>query len=213
MQYESPDYEGLVIVTGEKARPGAFYVPTFEQSLSQIANQAYGVGTLSFVLRINKSQWNRDHCVYRVKSGKCYSKTSSSSLALSQNNFGDGAWIALCQSDTQSDAAALGLHYPMIWVPGVHGEEPEDLALDPGPTSPTPLKPGLTLGEPEAEVLDPIITLTPEVPGRGEPVLDDPQRGGEGEGGIPGWVIGVGVGALVLGGAAVLIAKSRKKGG
>lgn len=209
-------YEGLVVIVGEPAKAGAFYVPVFSESISKIANQAYGVGTLPFSLRINKSAWNRANCVYRVKSGKCYSKRVSSSLSLSQNNFGDGAWLALCQADTQDFARDLGFKYPMIWVPGPGGEEPEDLAKDPGVPKTDPVKVvktpgGLHSGAPEAK--EPALIVGP-----GDPMYGIPEDEGDDgygnleptKGGLPGWVIGVGIGTAVLGIAAVAYSKSKK---
>lgn len=193
MILNSPHYEGLSIYVAEKPIAGSFYCPKSSDTLSYIANWAYGAGTLPLVLRINKSAWNRANCVYRKNSTKCSSSKVPSALALSQNSFADGAWLALCQSDKQSWAASLGLNYPVFWVPGPNGEEPEDLATKPQVPIPgvvfTPGVPGAGTA-----VFTPGVT---DVPGTAEftPGFVDDVPGVESEKSYLPWIIG---GALLL---------------
>jgi hypothetical protein len=134
MQLDHPQFPGLKIVTGEKAQAGAWYVPTSGQTLSHIANQAYGVGALPMVLKIDKSLWNRANLIYRKTSANCYSQQVDSGLALSQSSFAAGAWIALCQQDTPSWAVAMGFNFPPVWLPPAGtDEQPGDLVGGGGP--------------------------------------------------------------------------------
>jgi LPXTG-motif cell wall-anchored protein len=125
---KSPHYQGLSIYVGENPIPGAFYCPKSGENLSVIANKAYKSGTITPVLRINKSEWNIANCAYRQKSANCYSKHVDPTLARGQSGWGDGAWIALCQADAQDWAKQLGLAMPVIWIPTAKGEDPDDLA-------------------------------------------------------------------------------------
>jgi len=198
-----PMYPGLQGVVNEKARAGYFFVVTPGLNLSKIANQAYGVGTLQYALKINKSAWNRANCAYRRSSSNCNSPRVDSNLALRQNHFGDGAWLALCPRDTQAWAQDLGAILPVIWVPGPNGEEPEDYV---GPADGLPdVIPIIPEGEDDFPLDSEDDSFdAPEgfVEGDGEPVA---------RGGNWGWVVGVvGLGLSIGLAALVTSPKGRK---
>ena len=182
MLVDVPMYPGLQGVVGENARPGHFFVVSPGLNLSRIANQAYGVGTLQYALRINKSAWNRGNCAYRRSSSNCNSTRVSSDLALTQNHFGDGAWLSLCPRDTQEWAANLGAVLPVIWVPGPNGEEPEDYVGEPDGF--TPEVPIDIPGETPVPDDDPLGPSAPEGFVEGDPT-PAPRRSNW------GWIVGV----------------------
>ena len=127
MIIDHPNYPGLKIYQGQPPTPGSFYVPAAGRNLSKIANSAYGAGTLAYVLKINRSPWNMANCVYRKSSTSCTSKVVPGSGAVHQSSFADGTWLALCPGDRQQWASQLGFAYPVIWIPGLSGEEPDQL--------------------------------------------------------------------------------------
>jgi hypothetical protein len=134
-----PIYKSLDIIvahsSSDEAVAGAFYVPVYGDTLSQISVDAYGMITFSNVMLINRSKYNREHCIYRASSSNCGSKKVSGSLALSQTGYGDGAWLSLCNVDKyglDGLGTALGTAYQVIWVPTQDGLEPGDLDDTPG---------------------------------------------------------------------------------
>ena len=175
-----PGYAGYNLYVGEfPAEGGAFYSPAYGHTLSKLANRVYGVGTLTYVLWINKAMWNRQNCVYRVDSTSCKSQVVDSSQVANQSSWG-GPWIALCPRDVIGQAAAMGLAYPIIWVPAFKGDEPQPgLEVEFG----DPILP-----EPEIPEIPGISLVIPPI-GDGEDTPEPPgeeQHAGIGEG-IPWW--------------------------
>jgi hypothetical protein len=205
-----PTYGGLRIYEASKyevARAGAFFVTRSGMTLSHIAKQAYGDGKLGATLRINKSQWNRENCVYRLSSTSCKSKVVAGILALSQSTWDSGAWLALCPGDKNALATQLALGYPVIWVPTVDGKEPWDFAVTPIPTSPIG-----TVKMPDLSKLIPGIKGA--LPGLGDE--DEPEKPGEPEpepepikAGFPWWVAVIVAGTII--GTALYVNREGKK--
>lgn len=195
-----PNYPGLLIIVSSttapvKASAGAFYVTHKGKVLSHIALDAYGSGKLSAVLRINRSAYNQQHCVYRAKSTTCKSPVVSGSMAQAQTTWADGAWLALCLADragTDGLGNLLGTDYQVIWVPPMTGEEPWDLVQ--------PKQPGL----PDLPGIKPGPGVTPVDPTQPEEPPEPPKKAG-----FPWWLGLIGLGALVT--VAVAAARSRKK--
>lgn len=185
-----PGYPGYNLYIGEfpSKGGGAFYSPAYGHTLSKLANRVYGVGTISYVLRINKAQWNRANCVYRKDSASCKSKIVDSSKVATQSGW-EGPWISLCPADTRGQAQAMGLEYPIVWVPTFKGEEPEPGVVIEDPEIPLP-EGNLVLPDPDIPDVD--INL-PEWPEGEEP---EEEHAGVGSG-IPWWVW-----LLLLGGGA-----------
>lgn len=129
-----PVYKSLDIIvaqsSSDKAVAGAFYVPVYGDTLSQLSVDAYGMITFSNVMLINKSKYNREHCIYRASSSNCGSKKVSGNLALSQTSYSDGAWLSLCNVDKaglDGLGTSLGTAYQVLWIPTQDGLEPGDL--------------------------------------------------------------------------------------
>lgn len=120
MASKHPDYPNLDVLmgaAGELPRAGAFYAVKKDDTLIKIAKHAYGVGNLAIAMRINKSEWNKTHCIYREDSLKCTSKKVDPSKG----------WLALCPP------------YPIIWIPSDQYPEPTLLPDVPGlPDLPAP---------------------------------------------------------------------------
>ena len=199
MQLPHPQHPTLKIIVGEKAKAGAWFVPSSGQTMSQIANQAYSSGVLAMVLRINKSKWNRDNLIYRRESTNCASPKVNSTLALSQSSFAPGAWVALCQQDTPSWAMGMGFPFPPVWIPGLHGEEPSDFASSPEIVN---LAPGFG-GDTEPPPTAVFMPGDPQEPSQPR----QPSQGGF------RWYHGLAIGGGVLAVVGIAWAASRKKRG
>jgi len=216
MILDSPQFFGLKIYVSEKPVPGSFYSPKSGDTLSHIANWAYGVGALPFVLRINKSAWNNANCVYRKKSTSCTSAKAPTGMGATQSNWGDGAWLALCSGDRQSWATGLGLSFPVIWVPGLSGEEPEDLADEPivvAPIEPPDDGPVVVIKPPSGGGGVSLIPAIPEddIP----PITVSPIQPGNGNGNWGStcpWIL-AGILVIGVGGAIYYAHKQGKHGG
>lgn len=136
---QMPGYSNYDVYVGEfPPAGGCFYSPAYGHNLSKLANRVYGVGTLPFVLQINKSAWNIEHCVYRMNpdnpgSTSCKSpKVDPGEAGIGSMSSWNGPWIALCPGQVNqkiegvpiNPAAAMGLQYPVLWVPAEKGDEP-----------------------------------------------------------------------------------------
>jgi len=205
-----PQYTSLNIYfgsKGEKARAGAFYVPTKGQTLSTIARAAYGSGKLASVLKINRSLWNIHNCVYRISSSRCTSAKVTGAKAITHNNWNDGAWLALCPKDRNDLAISRGFAYPVIWIPTTDGKEPKDFGESFTPGVGVGLGIGTGDGGGATVITSPGIGLGTGT-GNGEPVEETPEMQ---KAGFPLW--GIALAALGLGGAFIYYSvKKRKKG-
>lgn len=233
--YQHPGYPHLNIIEAQSAsdfpQQGAFFVTEKNLVLSEIAKRAYGAPTagstyLTLTKRINRSRYNMAKCYYRRESGNCYSPRVSSELALSTNNWGAGAWLALCNVDrygVDGLGLQLGTKYQVIWIPPASGEEPWDMpAPQNGPPAGGIDQPGFETKKPSLHIpgldLDLNVEIgkgakgivvedDPDEPPKGEPEpIPEPQKAGMGW--IPAVVLGAGALVTVL----VFAWKNKKKG-
>jgi hypothetical protein len=160
-----PSFDTLPIIVGGKAKAGAFYVTYSGHYLSHIAQDAYGSGSITPIMRINKSKYNVQHCIYRQDSRKCSSlKILDENAIMAQpSSWASQAWLSLCNVDKAGKdnlGAALGVAYQVIWVPPVTGEEPWELEPidDTEPLDPKKKLPGFKI--PDGD----IIIDVPKVP-------------------------------------------------
>lgn len=235
-----PNYPGLNIVisesTSDKPVPAAFFVTHKTVVLSSIALMAYGMPAppatpLTFVNRINRSQYNMQKCYYRYDSTNCYSARVSGASALNTHGYNPGAWLSLCNVDKagiDGIGTLLDTKYQVIWIPPPTGEEPWDfVAPEPGklklPTIklPPPVPPptggipgididiGVEIGKGAKGI---VIEDDPDEPPKGEPEPvpePDPEPQKAGMGWIPAVVLGAGALITVL----VFAWKKKKKKG
>lgn len=150
MALKHPDFPHIdvqVSSDGEAPHEGAFYAPKKNENLSGIATALIKMGRMQVarqydgVMLINNAKWNRTNCVYRESSTDCRSKKVTK-----------GGYITICQSDANSTSRALGLKYPVIWIPSSAYAEPEDVVTGP------------TVFMPVGKVLIPNKKITPTLP-------------------------------------------------
>ncbi len=215
---QHPDYATLPIIVGGTAQAGAFFVTVQNKMLSHIALDAYGSGKITPVMRINKSKYNVQHCVYRAASNSCSSpKVTSASVILAQpNSWQAKAWLSLCNVDKAGNdglGPLLGTQYQVIWIPTADGKEPWDIEVPVTvPETPKHTIPGLRIGTPEINVKIPDINInvggdTPAPsPGPDVPV-EEPKKAG-----VPWWLGALlGLGALTT--VIVFAVRDKKKKG
>lgn len=207
---QHPDYATLPIIVGGKAQPGAFYVSYSGHYLSHIASEAYGSGKPSAIMRLNKSKYNVQHCIYRESSTNCNSAkvTSESVIMVQPNTWTAKAWLSLCGKDRAGQdglGAILGVPYQVIWVAPADGKEPWDIEAP--ITPPKTLEgtiPGLHVKTPVGSVTIPGISVGfddgKSTPGAGaettpEAPIEEPKKAG-----MPWWL-----GALLGGGALITV--------
>jgi hypothetical protein len=219
MSLQHPDYASLPIIVGGKAQPGAFYVSYSGHYLSHIANDAYGSGKPSAIMRLNKSKYNVQHCIYRVSSTNCNSaKVTSESVIMSQpNSYAAVAWLSLCGKDRAGQdglGSLLSTPYQVIWVPTADGKEPWDIETPiTVPKTPSVTIPGFSVKTPEINVKIPGLSIGVEDGGETTPPAEDeaapvvePKKAG-----MPWWLGALlGLGALTT--VIVFAVRDKKKG-
>jgi hypothetical protein len=224
MSLQHPDYATLPIIVGGKAQPGAFYVSYSGHYLSHIANDAYGSGKPSAIMRLNKSKYNVQHCIYRTTSNNCNSaKVTSESIIMSQpNSYAAVAWLSLCGKDRAGQdglGSLLSTPYQVIWVPTADGKEPWD--IEPPitvPKTPGSTIPGFNVKTPVGNVTIPGLSIgfddgsgsgksTPTLPpAEDETPVEEPKKAG-----MPWWLGALlGLGALTT--VIVFAVRDKKKG-
>jgi hypothetical protein len=220
-----PDFATLPVIVGGTAKAGAFYVTYSGHYLSHIAQNAYGSGSITHIMRINKSKYNIQKCIYRVSDKNCSSSKvlDENVITMQPNDWSCKAWLSLCNADRAGKdglGGDLGVLYQVIWVPPVTGEEPWELEpIDDKPVVPvdpyTPIDiPGLR--KKAADIVDKLPDLfkkggSEDVPGGGgggEPAQEEEVQ----KASFPWWL-----GALLgLGAISTVIwfaVKDRKKRG
>jgi len=113
MPYPHPQYKDILVYT-DKPRAGAFYQVKKDDSLSRLANRAYGSGTAEWWGMINLSAYNSKF-PRRKKSTRCSSP---------KRTFPDG-FIAFCKYSVVDPQGNLSKTYPILWIPPAEGGEPQ----------------------------------------------------------------------------------------
>lgn len=217
-----PEYETLDVYVAQSIAdspvPGSFFVTAYTVPLSDVAAKAYGSGSITPTLRINKSKYNQTHCIYRRESAKCFSPKVNSSIAATQTGWGPGAWLSLCNVDKNGQGnlgygSLLGVPYQVIWVPTTDGKEPWDLEPPEDKDLPvekkTPSTPDFDARIPDIDIDLPDVDVY--VPGD-----DDGGGGGEPQpepkkAGFPWW-LGALLGLAAVGGMIRFALVGKKRG-
>jgi hypothetical protein len=123
-----PDFTHVSVIglpSAEAPKRGAFFATRKGDTLSSIASSLIKTGQWpeassanTVISAINNAQWNRSNCYYRTSSSDCSSKRATT-----------GGYLALCQSDANATAKALGNKFTVIWIPSKEFVNPGDVPL------------------------------------------------------------------------------------